>query len=276
MDNEQKFKAWLKIEKGLSDNTISTYISRLKRIDAFNKNINNINLDGLKMDGKSIKLTLAAIRNYCKMTNQKYPFEDYVIPKSTKKIINVLTTNEIERIQNQFNTNTIAGTRDRCLVEIMFSCGLRVSEAINLKISDINIHDRFIRIFGKGSKERIVPINDRVINELDAWMTKRDKIKKKDDYLFVSDTGKKLSRNMPLIDLKKYAKKAGITKTISPHTLRHSFATELLKNGTDIYYVQQYLGHSSLATTSIYTHIYNDELYEAVEQFHPLGLNFKK
>jgi hypothetical protein len=184
----------------------------------------------------------------------------------------VLSTEEVDQLQNSIDLSKWEGHRNRAIIEILFSCGLRVSELINLKISNIYIIERYIRVIGKGSKERLVPISDKALHELEMWFKDRYAMNIKpgeQDYVFLNRRGAHLTRTMILIMIKKQAELAGIKKTISPHTLRHSFATELLRGGADLIAIQAMLGHESVSTTEIYTHIDRESLRKAIIEHHP-------
>ena len=184
----------------------------------------------------------------------------------------VLSTEEVDQLQNSIDLSKWEGHRNRAIIEILFSCGLRVSELINLKISNIYTIERYIRVIGKGSKERLVPISDKALHELKMWFKDRNAMNIKpgeQDYVFLNRRGAHLTRTMILIMIKKQAELAGIKKTISPHTLRHSFATELLRGGADLIAIQAMLGHESVSTTEIYTHIDRESLRKAIIEHHP-------
>ena len=184
----------------------------------------------------------------------------------------VLSTEEVDQLQNSIDLSKWEGHRNRAIIEILFSCGLRVSELINLKISNIYTVERYIRVIGKGSKERLVPISDKALHELEMWFKDRNAMNIKpgeQDYVFLNRRGAHLTRTMILIMIKKQAELAGIKKTISPHTLRHSFATELLRGGADLIAIQAMLGHESVSTTEIYTHIDRESLRKAIIEHHP-------
>ena len=184
----------------------------------------------------------------------------------------VLSTEEVDQLQNSIDLSKWEGHRNRAIIEILFSCGLRVSELINLKLSNIYIIERYIRVIGKGSKERLIPISDKALYELELWFRDRNIMNIKpgeQDYVFLNRRGAHLTRTMILIMIKKQAELAGIKKTISPHTLRHSFATELLRGGADLIAIQAMLGHESVSTTEIYTHIDRESLRKAIIEHHP-------
>ena len=171
------------------------------------------------------------------------------------------------------------GQRNRAIIEVLFSCGLRVSELINLRFSDISVKNKFLRIVGKGDKERLVPISDTALNEIQLWLFDRNLMKVKpgeDDYVFLNRRGAHLTRTMILIMIKNVAKDAGITKTVSPHTLRHSFATALLQGGANLRAIQEMLGHENIKTTQIYTHIDITTLREEILNHHPRNMKKNK
>ena len=171
------------------------------------------------------------------------------------------------------------GQRNRAIIEVLFSCGLRVSELINLRFSDISVKNKFLRIVGKGDKERLVPISDTALNEIQLWLFDRNLMKVKpgeNDYVFLNRRGAHLTRTMILIMIKNVAKDAGITKTVSPHTLRHSFATALLQGGANLRAIQEMLGHENIKTTQIYTHIDITTLREEILNHHPRNMKKNK
>ena len=175
-------------------------------------------------------------------------------------------------MENSIDRSKWEGQRNRAIIEVLFSCGLRVSELVNLKLSDLFIKERYVRVLGKGSKERLVPISPQAIKELDLWFMDRNLMKIKpgeEDYVFLNRRGAHLTRTMILIMIKQQAQEAGIQKTISPHTLRHSFATALLEGGADLRAIQAMLGHETIGTTEIYTHIDMTTLRQEILEHHP-------
>lgn len=184
----------------------------------------------------------------------------------------VLSTEEVDRLEASIDLTKWEGHRNRAIIEVLFSCGLRVSELVNLQLTDIFEKERFVRVLGKGNKERLVPISGKAIRELHWWYDDRNKMvikRGEENYVFLNRRGAHLTRTMILIMIKNQAKMAGIEKTISPHTLRHSFATELLKGGADLRAIQEMLGHESIGTTEIYTHIDTTTLREEILLHHP-------
>jgi integrase/recombinase XerD len=193
-------------------------------------------------------------------------------PRLPEHLPEVLTTEEIDLLEASIDLEKAEGHRNRAIIEVLFSCGLRVSELVSLKMSNLYLDDGFIRVMGKGSKERLVPISPRAVKELRLWFDDRRRMNIKpgeDDYVFLNRRGSHLTRTMILIMIKRQAQEAGIKKTISPHTLRHSFATELLKGGADLRAIQSMLGHESIATTEIYTHIDTTQLRDEILNHHP-------
>jgi len=200
------------------------------------------------------------------------PSELLESPIQAKHLPEVLSTKEVDMLESAIDLSKWEGHRNRAIIEVLFSCGLRVSELVNLKLSQVYEEERYIRVMGKGSKERLIPISDKAIHELHLWYDYRNKMvikKGEEDFVFLNRRGAHLTRTMILIMIKQYAKDAGIKKTISPHTLRHSFATALLEGGCSLRAIQAMLGHESIGTTEIYTHIDMTTLRDEIEHHHP-------
>ena len=200
------------------------------------------------------------------------PTELLESPRLGEHLPEVLSTEEVDQLEDSIDLSTNEGHRNRAIIEVLFSCGLRVSELVNLKYSDLFLEEGYIRVIGKGSKERLVPISERAIHELDNWRSVRNLMVIKpgeEDYVFLNRRGAHLTRTMILIMIKRQAEAAGIAKTISPHTLRHSFATALLEGGADLRVIQALLGHESIGTTEIYTHIDTSTLRKEILEHHP-------
>ena len=200
------------------------------------------------------------------------PTELLESPRLGEHLPEVLSTEEVDQLEDSIDLSTNEGHRNRAIIEVLFSCGLRVSELVNLKYSDLFLEEGYIRVMGKGSKERLVPISERAIHELDNWRSVRNLMAIKpgeEDYVFLNRRGAHLTRTMILIMIKRQAEAAGIAKTISPHTLRHSFATALLEGGADLRVIQALLGHESIGTTEIYTHIDTSTLRKEILEHHP-------
>ena len=290
------FKAYLLLEKSLAGNSIEAYVRDVEKLCQF--------LSIKEIEKQPNELTIHIFRDFLKFINELginntsqariisglkafyhyllmediitiNPIELLESPRVTRKIPDTLDVTEIDLMLATLDLSKDEATRNHAIIETMFSCGLRVSEVINLKITDIYEKDEFIRVVGKGNKERLVPISERAIKEINIYVNSiRNKLKIEKDcnnIIFLNRRGKKLSRVYIFLVIKEMALKAGIKKNISPHTLRHSFATSLVEAGADLRSVQQMLGHESITTTEIYTHISKDYLHEVITNFHPRG-----
>ena len=287
------FKTYLKIERGLSDNSIISYENDINKLSNFLLDKNK-SISPIKVSPDIIKEFIYSISNSINPTSQSRiisglrSFFEYLIfekyiktnplsliesPRISRKLPDTLTIKEIDLLISNINISTNEGERNTALIETLYGCGLRVSELISLKISDLFFSEGFIKVTGKGNKQRLVPISDlnkRVIKSYMDNSRKKLKIEEKSkDILFLNRRGKKLSRAMIFTIIKRLAKLSDIKKNISPHTFRHSFATHLLKNGADLKTIQQLLGHQSITTTEIYMHIDNKMLVKAINKFHP-------
>ena len=203
------------------------------------------------------------------------PTELLESPQIGDHLPEVLSTAEVDQLEASIDLSKWEGHRNRAIIEVLFSCGLRVSELVNLQLSQLYLEEEFVRVLGKGSKERLVPISKRAIQELGYWFDDRNHMTIKpgeEDYVFLNRYGKHLTRTMILIMIKRQAEAAGITKTISPHTLRHSFATALLEGGADLRVIQALLGHESIGTTEIYTHLDTSQLRQEILEHHPRNM----
>lgn len=266
------------LEKGLAENTCLAYVHDVEKLldwlSAENIDPLQVELDDLHrfaaalMDVgigiTSIARILSGVRSfYTFLLEDGYieddPTELLESPKRPERLPSVLTLEEVEKLENAIDLSQPEGQRDRAVIEVLYSCGLRVSELCNLKLSDLYLEEGFMRVLGKGSKQRLVPVSPRAIKELELWFADRCHIDVKpgeEDFVFVSHRrGKHLSRITVFHNLKVYAEKAGITKPLSPHTLRHTFATHLLEGGANLRAIQAMLGHESIGTTQLYTHI---------------------
>ena len=284
------YVSYLKIEKGLSENTIISYSEDLVKFKEFltkNKiNFKKINSDillkyvkylyskGLK--DSSIARNIVTIRNFLKfLTQEKIIKEDLSetlsIPKLWKKLPIYLTEEEVKKLLEAPDVKNLSGLRDRAMLELMYASGLRVSEVVNLKIEDVNLEFSYLKCKGKGSKERLVPFGNVAKKWVEEYLINgRPKLLKRvTDYIFLNRRGEKLTRQGVWKIIKKYAMLAGIDKKISPHTLRHSFATHLLEHGADLRSVQMMLGHSDISTTEIYTFVTEKHLKEIYDKYHP-------
>lgn len=298
MDYRKLFINYLRTEKSLSENTIESYTFDLERfmefigsrsidlgdvdqpvIQDFIKHLKKGDEENKPFSAKSTARMLSTLRSYYKFLDSEdlissNPMENIESPKQKRELPEVLSVAEIDEILSKPDTTDKLGLRDRAILEVMYASGLRVSETINLRIPDIIFDEEFIRVFGKGSKERIVPIGSSALSWVTTYIEEgRSKVKNEnsENYLFLNFRGKKLSR-MGLWDIvRKYSSMAGIKKEVHPHTLRHSFATHLLEGGADIRIIQEMLGHSDISTTQIYTHIDKEYLIEVHKTFHPRG-----
>jgi integrase/recombinase XerD len=294
-DSQKKgYKAWLRLEKSLSENSVIAYLHDVQRLTDYFQITENL----LKPD----EVVLKDLEKYTKwihelgMTNAsqarmisglksffKFCLIEELItidpsalleaPKNIRKLPDTLSYEEIEKIIAVIDLSKPEGERNKAIIETLYSCGLRVSELVNLKISNLHLMQGYINVIGKGNKERLIPIGHDAIKFIEIYQNNiRNHInikKGEEDFLFLSRRGARLSRIMIFLILKDLAKKGGITKNISPHTFRHSFATHLVEGGADLRAVQEMLGHESITTTEIYTHLDREYLRTILHQFHP-------
>jgi len=286
----------LKLEKSLSENSIEAYERDVEKLVQF------LELRQLEIQPKDV--TLKVLQDFIKCINQmgmsartqsrvisglrtffKYLLLENVIsnnpaellesPRIGRELPDTLRVDEIDRIFEAIDLSTPEGERNKTMLEVLYGCGLRVSELIHLKISDLHYSDGFISVIGKGDKQRLVPIGERALKQIDVYrhqVRSHIEIRKgQEDYIFLSKRGGKITRVMVFYIIKDLAAKAGIQKTISPHTFRHSFATHLIEGGADLRAVQEMLGHASITTTEIYTHLDRDFLRSNILQYHPRG-----
>ena len=283
------FLNFIQFEKGLADNTLKAYKSDLEIFDKFlqKHDISAPDEDSLldfifelknsKHAALSIARSLVVVKNFYKylvrtdrMKNS--PFEDMDSFKTNKKIPEVLTSEDISRLLSAPDMSKKEGIRDKAIIELLYSAGLRVSELAGMELTDINLDEKVLRCFGKGSKERMVPIGDYVVETLAGYIDIRKTfLKDFSPYLFVTRRGTRFTRVGIWKVVKNHAKKAGIEKDVYPHIFRHSFATHLLAGGADLRSVQEMLGHADISTTQIYTHVDKTRLKKIHKQFHPRG-----
>ena len=288
------FSDYLRLEQSLSDNTINAYCHDIElfreHLEANGKSLSVTDIThhdiedffaklfDLGISSSSQARILSGIKSFYRYLIQEKVCEDdptllVSFPSIGRHIPEVLSYEEIVKMLDSIDLSQQFGHRNKAIIEVMYGCGLRVSEVISLNISDIYMKDEFVRIIGKGEKERLVPIGKRTLNELMLYVKGErlhQEIKAKyTDKVFISARGTSLTRQSVFLLVKSLAEKAGIKKTISPHTLRHSFATHLLEGGADLRAVQQMLGHSSISTTEIYTHVSDEYLREVITMFHP-------
>ncbi|MEE4260495.1 MAG: site-specific tyrosine recombinase XerD [Bacteroidales bacterium] len=292
------FKNYLQLERNMSENTVQAYLHDVDMLidyleqeknskpmtrivlDDFTGFFTFLNESGLEAYSQS--RTISGVKAFF-----KYLFNEQIIdvdpsellesPKPGKKLPDILSEEEIEEMINSIDLSLPEGERNKAIIETLYGCGLRVSELINLKISDLHFNEEIISVTGKGNKQRLIPIGGAAKKQILIY---KDQVRihqpvntKDEDILFLNRRGKKMSRQMIFIIIKMLAEKTGIHKTISPHSLRHSFATHLVKNGADLRAVQDLLGHVSITTTEIYTHLNNEDLRKSILQFHPRNID---
>jgi len=288
------FKTFLKLEKNLSDKTLEAYLLDVKKLEDFIcdnydhttaetvsfKQIQAliIWLNELGISARSQARILSGIKNFYKYLVlegiiEENPTALIEMPKLGLKLPEVLSIIEIDNIEKAIDLSKAEGHRNKAIIETLFSCGLRVSELTELKLSNVFFQERFIRVIGKGDKERLVPISEKALNDILLYLPDRNSLPvihpESADILFLNRRGKKLTRVMIFTIVKELAKAAGINKKVSPHTFRHSFATCLVDGGADLRAVQEMLGHESIVTTEIYTHLDKEYLRDTIFQFHP-------
>ena len=302
MENDNKriekivrgYLRYLKLQRGYSKNTLDAYRLDLEKLTSYlageGKEVTDVQLTDLQHFAASLHdigigprsqcRILSGVRSFCRyLQTDGYidndPSELLESPVLGTHLPEVLSSDEVDQLENSIDLSKWEGHRNRAIIETLFSCGLRVSELVNLKLSDLFLKEQYVRVLGKGSKERLVPISPKAIRELRYWFRDRDEMNIKageEDYVFLNRRGAHLTRTMILIMIKQQAAQAGITKTISPHTLRHSFATALLEGGADLRAIQAMLGHESIGTTEIYTHIDMSTLRQQILEHHPRNM----
>jgi integrase/recombinase XerD len=288
------FENYLRLEKSLSQNSVSAYINDINKLIVYlNTHFSKITplkvkLDHLKsfvawLNEKEISprtqaRTISGIKSFYKylMVEEKITTDPTSLlesPKIGRKLPDVLSIEEIDFLIDSVDLSKVEGQRNKAMIETLYSCGLRVSELVNLKITNLYLDQGYIRVEGKGNKERLVPVSGKAVEEIETYLANYRKrlnvAKDSENILFLNRRGKKLSRVMVFTIIKGLAEKAGIKKSISPHTFRHSFATHLINGGADLRAVQEMLGHESILTTEIYTHLDREYLKSTVQQFHP-------
>lgn len=292
-----KYKRYLMFEKSLSSNSVESYMFDViklanylkdKSIDPSNVTYDNLldfvaTLADIGIHPRSQARIISGIRNFYKFLVldgyvSKDPCELLETPNLGRHLPDVLTLDEIDRIVEETKNCGDESLRNRAIIEVLYGCGLRVSELVNLRFSDVNWDEEFIRVMGKGSKQRLAPISRRALKEIYNYLPYRSSIdikKGEEDFLFVTKRGKRISRITVFHIIKVLAENAGIKKNISPHTFRHSFATHLLENGANLRAIQCMLGHESISTTEIYTHIDTSTLRYEIIEYHPRNMKEK-
>jgi integrase/recombinase XerD len=290
----RRYVRYLKLERGLSANTLEAYQRDLEKLLAYLKraerHVVDVQLEDLQAFAAGLHDIGIGPRSQCRILSGIRSFYHFMMvdgyrdddptellesPTLGEHLPEVLSTAEVDMLEASIDLSKWEGHRNRAIIEVLFSCGLRVSELVTLRLSNLYRDDGFVRINGKGSKERLVPISGRALKELDYWFDDRQRMVIKageEDYVFLNRRGAHLTRTMILIMIKRQAETAGIQKTISPHTLRHSFATALLEGGADLRAIQAMLGHESIGTTEIYTHIDMTTLRKEIIEHHPRNM----
>lgn len=294
----RRYNQYLKLERSLSPNTCEAYQTDVAKLLSFlsveGVRVKDVTLDTLEtfvatlhdvgIQLRSQARIVSGVRSFFRfllMDNylDSDPGELLVTPKIGRRLPEVLTVDEIDRIIAAVDMDKPEGQRNRAIVEMLYSCGLRVSELCGLKLSDLNFDEGFIRVEGKGGKQRLVPVSPRAVKEVNFWLMDRchGRIKPgHEDYVFLARWGNAISRIMVFHLVKELAREAGITKPISPHTFRHSFATHLLEGGANLRAIQAMLGHESIGTTEIYTHIDRNMLRAEIIEHHPRNIRYRE
>jgi len=289
----KEFEGFLKLEKGLSLNSVEAYLADMEKLTGFLE-LEEIELGPGQLEQEHLKRFLIWIneqklsaRSQARILSGVKAFYRFLImddqidsdptalletPKLGRKLPEVLAKEEIDSILDCIDLSTPEGRRNKAMLEVLYSCGLRVSELVDMKLSSLHRTEGFIRVIGKGDKERFVPISNRALKEIDLYLPDRNSLSiqaGQEDFLFLNRRGHKLSREMLFMVLRDLAKAAGIQKKVSPHTFRHSFATHLVEGGADLRAVQEMLGHESITTTEIYTHLDREYLRSEIISHHP-------
>ena len=290
-----EYRRYIKLQRNFTANTLDAYmrdIDKLARfLDSAGIAVTDVSLDNLHTFAASLHDIGISPRSQCRILSGVRSFFRFLVtagyitddpsellesPRLGDHLPEVLTTAEVDRLEQAIDLEKWEGQRNKAIIEVLFSCGLRVSELVTLRLSDLYLDEQFIRVHGKGNKERFVPISESAIKHLRYWFIDRNLMNIKpgeEDYVFLNRRGAHLTRTMILIMIKRLGAEAGIDKVISPHTLRHSFATALLEGGADLRAIQAMLGHESIGTTEIYTHIDTHTLREEILNHHPRNIN---
>lgn len=290
----ESYRRYMKLQRNFSANTVEAYMRDLQKLVRFLEGIDiavdTATLDDLRQFAASLHDIGIGARSQCRILSGVRSFYRFLLldgyiendpsellesPTVGDHLPEVLSTAEVDRLETAIDLSKWEGHRNRAIIEVLFSCGLRVSELVTLQLSQLYLDEGYVRVIGKGDKERLVPISSKAINELMLWFDDRchmDIRRGEEDYVFLNRRGAHLTRTMILIMIKRLAVDAGITKTVSPHTLRHSFATALLEGGADLRAIQAMLGHESISTTEIYTHIDMTTLRNEILNHHPRNM----
>lgn len=290
----RSYVRYLKLERNYSPNTLEAYQRDLRYLIQYatsqEKTLEELQLEDLEHFAGQLHDTGIGPRSQARILSGVRTFYHFLLmdgyiesdptellpsPQVGLHLPEYLSVEEVDSLEAAIDLSKWEGQRNKAIIEVLFSCGLRVSELIALKLSDLFEEEKFVRIVGKGNKERLVPISEKALDELHYWFMDRNLMQIKpgeEDYVFLNRRGAHLTRQMVLIMIKRTATDAGITKTISPHTLRHSFATALLKGGADLRVIQALLGHEDIGTTEIYTHLENADLRRQILEHHPRNI----
>lgn len=288
------YRRYMKLERNFTPNTLDAYSHDIEKLLAYfgEQGIDPLTarLEDLQAFAANLHSIGVGARSQCRILSGVRTFYHYLqvdgyisddpselleSPQLGDHLPEVLTTEEVDRLEQAIDLSKWEGQRNKAIIEVLFSCGLRVSELVTLRLSDLYLEEHFVRVVGKGRKERLVPISESAIKQLQLWFIDRNLMDIKpgeEDYVFLNRRGAHLTRTMILIMIKRLGEEAGISKTISPHTLRHSFATALLAGGADLRAIQAMLGHESIGTTEIYTHIDTHELRREILEHHPRNI----
>ena len=287
----KRYRSYLLLERSFSANTEDAYLTDLSKLLSYLADLNIhykeatyevlqdflVDLADLGISQRSQSRIVSGIKNFYNFLVieneiEEDPTELLSTPKKEEYLPTVLSIEEVNKIIDSIDVSDAIGQRNRTILEVLYSCGIRVSELVNLPISQVFFEEKYINVIGKGNKQRIVPISDKALMEIERWMQMRSEMPMKSDdsgLLFINRRGGQLTRQMVFIIVKNAAEAVGVTKTISPHTFRHSFATHLLEGGANLRAIQEMLGHKSIITTEIYSHIDTQRLREEVILFHP-------
>ena len=288
------YRRYMKLERNFTPNTLDAYSHDIEKLLAYfgEQGIDPLaaRLEDLQAFAANLHSIGVGARSQCRILSGVRTFYHYLqvdgyisddpselleSPQLGDHLPEVLTTEEVDRLEQAIDLSKWGGQRNKAIIEVLFSCGLRVSELVTLRLSDLYLEEHFVRVVGKGRKERLVPISESAVRQLQLWFIDRNLMDIKpgeEDYVFLNRRGAHLTRTMILIMIKRLGEEAGISKTISPHTLRHSFATALLAGGADLRAIQAMLGHESIGTTEIYTHIDTHELRREILEHHPRNI----
>lgn len=293
----EEYQFYLKLERGMSENSVTSYSWDIKKLISFlnkhqiSETPQNISAETLRLfvyesarqlNARSQARLVSSLKNFFRylivsQIREDFPMELIDSPKVGLKLPDVLSVEEIDKVLSAIDLSTVEGHRNKAIIETLYGCGLRVSELVSLRLSDLFFDENFIRVTGKGNKQRLIPLGNYTQKQIQLYtLNHRQHVrptKGHEDFVFLNRRGKQLTRAMIFTLIRQTAQKAGITKKISPHTFRHSFATHLLENGAQLNAIQAMLGHESITTTEIYVHIDRVFLRNVIDKYHPQSLN---